>query len=229
MTILLAYGGHAYADAWHDFAGVADALAHVLEAYGAVEVVDEVERALLSLQHDAPDLLVLCSGVGPDGGPSREARGTLVHYVEGGGRLLALHSAATSFPGWHDWERLLGGRWVRDVSFHPPFGPGTVDVAGAPQRSFEIEDEFYADLRVGDVEVLATHEGRPIAWAHAVSGHGVRANGSGGRVVYDALGHTAATYANAGRRALLHDELVWLGLRPRSLDAGEAAVDRVKE
>ncbi|WP_084106279.1 ThuA domain-containing protein [Demequina sp. NBRC 110056] len=220
MSIVVAYGGHAYADAWHDFAGIAAAVMRPLEQYGSVDVVDEIERALVSLHHDAPELLVMCAGIGPDGGPSREARGALVHYVEGGGRLLALHSVATSFAGWHDWERLLGGRWVRDVSSHPPFGSGVVDVSGADARSFEIEDEFYEDLRVGDVEVIATHADRPIAWRHEVGQ---------GRVVYDALGHTPATYDSAGRRALLHDELVWLGLRPRSFDASAASVDKVQE
>ncbi|MCM6761242.1 ThuA domain-containing protein [Rathayibacter sp. ZW T2_19] len=73
---------------------------------------------------------------------------------------------------------------------------------------FDVEDERYSLLEVDHTaRILATHhyEGRdrPIAWALE--------RGGGGGTVYDALGHSAASFSSAGHLALLAGALEWLG------------------
>ena len=73
-------------------------------------------------------------------------------------------------------------------------------------RDFELNDERYSKLRVSpDSEQLAWHEfegdRHPVLWAHR---HG------DARIVYDALGHDAASYDSPEHRAILRNAVAWL-------------------
>ena len=212
--ILVVSGGGRYADPWHPFAETSAAIAGILGELGTVAVVDDPDAALATLAVAAarPRLVVVNVGNPEGDSPSAEARAGLGAYLAAGGSVLAVHSSATTFVGWPEWEAAIGGRWVRGTSFHPPFSTGVVDVlpghpatAGVATR-FEVDDEFYRELRVAPtVTVLATHqaEGAPVptAW--------VTTTASGGRAVYDALGHDARSYRSEGRRQLLRAEARW--------------------
>ena len=203
MTITLLTGAGSFGDPWHDFAGIGAALAPVLALRGTLEASEHVEATLTALPESRPDLLVICLG---DDGESRElpssaAREGLSRYLHDGGRMLALHASATAFPHWPQWRGLLGGRWVPETSFHPPFGPAIVRVSGG--GTLEVVDELYTDLLVEPgVDVLAWHEREgqkhPLSWTHRV-GSGV--------VVFDALGHAPESYHDSSRLSLLASEL----------------------
>lgn len=212
--ILVVSGGGRYADPWHPFAETSAALAEVLGELGTVAVLDDPDAALAALAEvaDRPRLLVVNVGNPVGDSPSDAARAGLGAYLAARGSVLAVHSSATTFVGWPEWESALGGRWVRGTTFHPPLGTGAVDVvAGHPATAgvaarFEVDDEFYRELRIAPtVSVLATHEidgvPSPTAWASTTA--------SGGRVVCDLLGHDARSYRSEGRRRLLLAEARW--------------------
>ena len=49
-------------------------------------------------------------------------RKIIKNFVEGGGSLLALHTACICFTDWVEWGAIVGGNWVWGSSFHPPIG-----------------------------------------------------------------------------------------------------------
>jgi type 1 glutamine amidotransferase len=135
-------------------------------------------------------------------------RERLLRFVRRGGGLVVLHGASNGFVRWPAWGPLIGARFVR----HPPFGRGTVSVAGdvtttgVPAR-FTVADEFYAfdrNPRGTGATVVARVAGgdrRPLAWR--------RAEGRG-RVFHDALGHPDAAWADGDPRlALVRGGLRW--------------------
>ncbi len=203
MTIALLTGAEAFSDPWHDFGGMGAALAPLLALRGEVAASEQVEATLAALPSSHPELLVLCLG---DDGADREtpnlaARDGLSRYLHEGGRMLALHATATAFPRWPQWQQLLGGRWLPEQSFHPPFGPAVITLADG--RTLDLNDELYTDLLVEPgVEVLAWHEWQgqqhPLSWVHRVGD---------GLVVFDALGHLPDSYHHADRLRLLKVEL----------------------
>lgn len=230
---LVVAGAGRYADPWHPFAATAGRVADLLRGTGLeVEVTpdeeDAVEDALARLADAAarPDLLVLDVGLPRDGAPSPApgpALDGLRAALASDLPLLGLHVSATSFEEVPEWEARLGGRWVRDRTWHPPIGPARVRVRrgahpllsapGAPALPdvVELVDEVYCDLRVsGDVVVLADaeHEGRaqPLAW--------VREDARGVRTAYDALGHDERSFDSAGHLALLERLAGWLVAGP---------------
>jgi len=145
--------------------------------------------------------------------PSEQSRGSIASFVAGGGALLALHAATICFDDWPEWRSLVGGRWVWGTSCHPPFGDLRVTVY--PERhpivhglpgGFDLADEAYGFLdRAADVTALVetSHGGQthPLVWAREYGD---------GRVVYDALGHTAASYRVPEHRQLLTQAVRWL-------------------
>lgn len=127
-------------------------------------------------------------------------------YLEGGGGLLALHSASASFteePHYHD---ILGGRFVA----HPPVESFDVQPSASEDEvfggipGFSVRDELYRHeydpanrirfrTRVGE-------EREPVVWT--------RRQGQG-RVCYCALGHTVSAIRHPQVRQILHRGLAW--------------------
>lgn len=179
--------------------------------------------------HD-PDLLVLNVGAGstpedravvqssderaalPLSAADAATRDGLLGYLGRGGALLVLHVSSTSFGYMPEFESILGGIWLRGTSMHPPYSLAHIEVATdahptvAGIRNFDVNDERYSHLRVSpEVTELAWHDldgaRHPVLWA--------RERGSA-RVVYDALGHDAASYDAPAHRALLRQAAAWL-------------------
>ena len=93
-----------------------------------------VEESLLSLggqqaggdQHRQPD--AASAGVDHDRDP-----GALLAHLDGGGGLLGMHVAATSFTTMPRWPEILGGHWVRGTTMHPPLDLARIRLhAGCP-------------------------------------------------------------------------------------------------
>ncbi|MEO8094935.1 MAG: hypothetical protein ABI632_08380, partial [Pseudolysinimonas sp.] len=154
MTSALIFtGGGDYADPWHPYAESSEQLAELIRSWGMdVEVADLVDATIEALG-DHPDLFVINAGAGPDPHPAdTQLAAAAIAYTERGGRLLVVHLSTGLFPDDDAWEQTIGGRWIWDVSGHPPHGPFTVrlepDALVAGIDDFTIEDESYSRLRL---------------------------------------------------------------------------------
>ncbi|MFJ6678472.1 ThuA domain-containing protein [Microbacterium sp. NPDC091382] len=204
--VLLFSGGADYADPWHPFAETSAIVAQVLREEGDVTVVDTLDD--LAARIDATDLLVINAGGGTAPHPL-DAR--LAEILTGyRGPLLVLHVAATLLPEHTAWEARLGGRWVRDVTFHPERGPlrvRAVSASVADLADLNTVDEAYTALRVSPgADVLLVHDdadgvAHPLVWTH---------ENDGCRAAYSALGHDAEAYASPLASELVRRLTRWL-------------------
>lgn len=142
------------------------------------------------------------------------SRDSLMEFVESGGALLGLHTASICFDDWPGWGELLGGQWRWGESHHPPLGQVSVrptSIQHAVSKGlteFELNDEIYHALAL-EPDVVALLEGespagngpQPVVWAREFGA---------GRVVYDALGHDAASISQPQHRQLLQQAAGWL-------------------
>ncbi|MCL2515151.1 MAG: ThuA domain-containing protein [Microbacteriaceae bacterium] len=206
-------GAGRYADPWHPFPETSARIAAVLTSAGFAVEIDERVDARLAAPGDA-DLLVVNVGH-PDpaeGAADAASAAGLLAWASAGRPLLVAHVSSTSFPGFPEWEAVLGGIWVRGTTFHPDYGPARIEIVDHAHPittgigDFELRDERYTDLRLGQgLHVLAqhTHEGvaHPLLWAHHYGD---------ARVVYDALGHDTASYDSPEHRELLRRAALWL-------------------
>lgn len=129
------------------------------------------------------------------------------HWLRGGGRLLAMHTACLCFDTQPRWRDLLGGGWTWGVSHHPALGPITVDLADGGQ--FSLIDEVYHELSpLPHARIWARStldEGpQPIVWTHEVGE---------GRVAVNALGHDRRSLDVPDHRALIGRLVGWLATR----------------
>lgn len=205
-------GSGRYADPWHDFPTTSLALAGIVREAGFDTEIDEHVDERLAAVGDV-DLLVLNIGDPHDADPADAAtRAGLLAHLAAGRPLLAAHVSSTSLRFVAEWETILGGVWVRDTTFHPDYGPGRVEIADHDHpitrglADFDIEDELYTDMRLAaDLHTLTLHrhEGaaHPLMWTHRFGE---------AAVVYDALGHDAASYESATHRELLRRATLWL-------------------
>jgi hypothetical protein len=214
---------------FHDFDAAVAALCDVLAAAGfTTAVTEDVDAAFAAAGSGGEvDLLVVYAlrwGMSQHEkyepyrarwtyhtSPAARA-GVAAHLARGGG-LLGLHTASICFDDWPEWGATLGAGWTWGRSFHPP--PAPLDVkprAGAHVITrgaidFRVEDELYQDLAVApDATVLWSARAAdgavdvPVAFAREAG----RA-----RIVYDALGHDAASIAEPGHARLLARSAAW--------------------
>lgn len=217
-TATILSGSGRYADPWHPFPETTAALVGALVTAGYdVLVREDVDAALNdmeSVETHLPDLLVVNVGLPRDGGPSpaAEASGGLTRYLRSGRPLLGMHVSATSFTESPEWERALGGRWVRGISMHPEQSEALIRVNEHPLTAgiddFTIFDELYSFLRVRtSVQVLAAHwrdaDQHPLIWVR-------ESDKAYGRAAYDALGHDARSFTSTEHLAMLGRLIDWL-------------------
>lgn len=222
---LLLSGAGRYSDPWHPFARTSAAVAELLTGIGLDVVVrQDVDAALAGLATDAPDLLVVNIGDPrgprpdgvvddpPDAARDEASRTGLLAHLAAGRPLLGLHVSSTSLGFVPEWEQILGGVWVRGTTMHPDYGSAHIEVETdahpivAGVHDFDVHDERYSWMRVSpDVRGLAwqEHEGvrHPLLWTNEFTG---------APVVYDALGHDAASYESGPRRTLVERSAHWL-------------------
>jgi uncharacterized protein len=212
--VLVVSGGGPYTDPWHRFADTSARIARIISDLGCTVVVrDDVEAALA--KPGPCKLLVVNIGnpVTPRPVEAIDAvRAGLEDYLTGGGSLLGIHVSATSLTTLPQWPAILGGRWVRGRSMHPPQDTTTIAVTGvghpvtAALSDFVIDDERYSYLQTEpDITVLCehVHDGvrHPVVWARQTPTS---------RVIYDGFGHDTASYDSAGHVALLRRATRWL-------------------
>lgn len=225
VTILSGTGR--YSDPWHPFAATSGAIADIVAAMG-LDVAVRGTGSPESLTADDARLVVVNCGKGEEP-PSPDPAWAAIfsdfgEWIDNGGRILAVHTAAATFPDWPAWAALIGGRWVEGRSSHPPFSgavftaaagaeghpvlEGLPDASGldpalAGQPMVLAFDERYSGLDVAPGSVpLLTHE---LAGQTEVVGWAV-----GRRILYDGLGHDERSYRSTTRRRLLENEVRWL-------------------
>lgn len=211
--VLIVSGAGDYSDPWHPFAETSARLADILESEYHVAVTTDVAATLTDLSADEWDLVVLNFGSAARALPTDTACvDGILGYVSAGGALLACHVVATAFPADPRWEEILGGRWVRGTTMHPPQGDADIRVLPVTHAvtrgldDFVLVDERYSYLRVSpDVDVLATHMHddleHSVVWAR---------DPSTAHVVYDGLGHDAQSYDSEDHRRLVLNAAGWL-------------------
>ena len=158
---------------------------------------------------------------------SETGRESIRAHLRRGGALFAVHAASIAFDDWPEWGEILGGRWVWGQSGHPPFGKAEVRfdraVASPLTRGlpdFSCDDEVYGGLWISpDVKPLAEAratgaDGKPGAWTPVLWAR----DWQGGRVVYDALGHDAASLEHPVHRQLQTRAALWALGRDKELD-----------
>ena len=145
---------------------------------------------------------------------SSKGQQAITSHVQKGGGLLALHTASICFDTWPEWRDVLGGIWVWDQTFHPPLGTISVEptahkhaIISEAQR-FALYDEVYHNLeRSPDTvpllkaQVEDSEESHIVGWSHTFGE---------GRVVYDALGHDAASIEHTDHAQFLRRAALWV-------------------
>ncbi|WP_350347516.1 ThuA domain-containing protein [Agromyces sp. G08B096] len=224
MRAVILSGSGRTADPWHPYADTSLVLAGIAREAGFdVEIVLGPLEGLASLDDDVRVVIVNAGdpdGPIPDGDPdpgdpspelvSRAADG-LDRALDRGVGVLAVHSAAATLRELPAYGEALGGRWVRDRSWHPEIGEAHVHIVGNHAiadglADFTVFDERYTDLPLtGVIEPIAEHEEagirHPLVWARELGRS---------RVVYSGLGHDLRSYESAAHRDLVHRALRWL-------------------
>jgi type 1 glutamine amidotransferase len=139
------------------------------------------------------------------------ARDAIAGHVAAGGGLFGVHTASICFDDWPQWGDVLGGAWRWGRSHHPPLGPVTASVVADHPLTrglsdFAVNDEAYSELDIrSGVAVAATVQAsggapQPALWSHHFGA---------GRVVYDSLGHDAASLNEPTHRQIIQRSARW--------------------
>jgi type 1 glutamine amidotransferase len=217
-SVLIICGEGPDTDRWHDFPATSAAVAGALGALGSTRV--RGSRSVAAEDFDGVRLVVVnVSGEGS--GPAEAAVSLIDDANRAGVAVLGVHSAVIGFPGDARWAELIGGRWVRGTTFHPPIGEALIRLdathpamLGAPD--FVVYDERYSAIATGDGNrrvAFHTEDGvvHDLAWTRERPGRG--------RVAYWGLGHGVESLAGAEHRERLVKLASWLvGSAPASLD-----------
>ena len=155
---------------------------------------------------------------------SEAARETIAGHVRAGGGLFGLHTATICFDDWAAWGDVLGGAWQWGVSYHPLLGPvrARLDAEHWLTRGlgdFALTDEVYSNQRVlPGVEIVGWAETsgadavatgwQPVLWTHRYGA---------GRVIYDGLGHDAASLQHPIHRRLVQRAALWASGHPQHI------------
>lgn len=235
MTLALIFSGGIN----HPFEHSAPALARVLSEAGLeVRLSYELDEVLAGLRANPQALLVIYAlrwgmtqheKYEPHRAEwamtlSEAARETIAGHVRAGGGLFGLHTATICFDDWAAWGDVLGGAWQWGVSYHPLLGPvrARLDAEHWLTRGlgdFALTDEVYSNQRVlPGVEIVGWAETsgadavatgwQPVLWTHRYGA---------GRVIYDGLGHDAASLQHPIHRRLVQRAALWASGHPQHI------------
>lgn len=179
---------------------------------------------------------IIFSNTNNDVFDNEEQKIALMHYVEAGGGIMAIHSASGTERNWKWFKLMLGATFLR----HPPFQSFTVHVLDKKHPatknlpdSWATTDECYffkeinpaiKVLLFSDISTIKEKENskdvtpdvfgnrNPCCWCNEFDG---------GRIWYTSLGHDKNDYSNATYLALLTEGIKWV-LNKGKLNYGKA-------
>ena len=192
-------------DRHHPLETLGEMIVGWLKDEGFTDVALSKDRSAMSQDLNQYNLLIFCMTAGKLSPSEEEA---LVSFVEGGKKLMGIHSATVVNEKNKRYIEMIGGRFTH----HSPHHEFTVKIAdpGHPVveglRDFKITDELYVLDRTpsaSSVLLTASWDGnaQPILY--------LRAHGRG-KVLYNALGHGLEAYENPNLRKLIVQGAKWL-------------------
>jgi type 1 glutamine amidotransferase len=192
-------------DRHHPLETLGEMMVDWLKDEGISDVTLTKDRSAMTGDLSEYDLLVFCMTA--DKLSPAEEQAT-VSFVEGGKKLMGIHSATVVNEENLKYIEMIGGRFIH----HSPHHEFTVKVAdpGHPivegLKDFNITDELYVlDRTPSAASVLLT-----AFWEdHAQPMLYLRAHGQG-TVLYNALGHGPAAYENPNLKTLVVQGAKWL-------------------
>ena len=208
-NVLLLLGG-----TYHDFDDFAGTMMPAFHENGyAVQSAYDPD-SLLHLEERCIDIVVMytCLGGTREGDKTGEDLNSmetesLVQWVQGGGRLLALHAATCVGESNRELRGLLGGTFIS----HPPqlsfrvYPMCREHPITKAIEAFTVHDEFYMQSYDGsvDIHMAALHLDvcYPMVWS--------RCEGAG-KVAYIAMGHNSSVWEAKSYQQLLFQTLEWL-------------------
>ncbi|MBN2470121.1 MAG: ThuA domain-containing protein [Anaerolineae bacterium] len=162
--------------------------------------------------------------------PQASHRHAFERYVASGKPILVHHGAIVAYDDWPRFTELLGFRWVRGITHHPPVSEFRVRVkpTGHPVldgvADYTIIDELYIDVQVMPGLTPEVHAAayipddtlpqsnghtflreQPLVW----TAEGGRVPGAG-KVVYLANGHDMRAFAGPALQRLWLNAVRWL-------------------
>ncbi len=209
-TLLLITG----ADPFHDWRSSLPDLRKDLEEGGFKVVVTEDPWVLTTEGMKAYDGIVMQAY--PDKRWPAPVESALISLVKGGMGIGIVHSADNAFPGWSEFEDMVGLLWRTDDTHHAGhdhYGPYTVKITDKEHfitrgmQDFPTTDELYRDLtKYSDFQVLATAFSRDKQTDYPILM--VKTYGKG-RVFHTVLGHDAVSMQAAGFRTTIQRGMLW--------------------
>lgn len=201
----------------HDWVATTPTLVRQLEETGRFEVtVTESPMGMSLREFDAYDAIV-SNFNGERLGESTER--DLLAYLEGGGGIVIIHAADNSWPGWDDFDSLIGIAWREGaghgtrhryvVTLDKPEHP---ILRGMP-HFLHTPDELYHRLRwwpESTAEVIATAYSRPEEGGTGLFEPALLVNRWGdGRMFHTIMGHDNVSLENPWHALLLQRGTEW--------------------
>ena len=186
----------------------------ILEKSGRFDVTVSQDKEIFATKSlGSFKAVVLCYGFWKEKDPTDKAKAGLLTYAKGGGNVVALHFASSSFQEWDEYHKLLGRWWKKGTGGHGPYGEFTVNIKSADHpitkgiKDFKTEDELYAKLNgKEEIQVLATAFSD---WSGKVEPLVYTKSYGKGRVVHNVLGHGLDSKQNPSYQKLLVRCVEW--------------------
>ena len=201
-------------DRYHDWNANSEKLREMLQEVGFRVVVSEDPWVLTTPSMDTYQAIALVLNQDPRWPATVEK--ALVDQVNGGKALGIFHSANNCFPGWKEFEEMVGLLWrIDDVhqAGHDHYGPYTVKIVDDDHfitrgmQDFPITDELYRDLtKYSDYHVLAEAFSKDKSRDYPLIM--VKTYGKG-RVFHTALGHDTDSMLAEGYRRTAQRGMLW--------------------
>ena len=201
-------------DQYHDWKANSARLREILEDYGFEVVLTEDPWVLTTEGMKDYHGIVMVMNQDPRWpAPVEQA---MVRHVKAGMGIGIIHSANNCFPGWAEFEDMVGLLWRIDDKYqagHDRYGPLTVKIADKGHfitrgmDNFSITDELYRDLaRFSDFRVLAEAFSRDKQKDYPIIM--VKTYGKG-RVFHTNLGHSTESMLSQGFQRTTTRGMLW--------------------
>jgi type 1 glutamine amidotransferase len=201
-------------DRYHDWNALSQKARQILNEAGFEVVITEDPWVVTTPGMEAYDGIVLVLNTDPRW--PRPVEEAFAAQISGGKALGIIHSANNCFPGWSEFEDMVGLLWRTNGAIkagHDHYGPYTVEIVDKDHfittgmEDFPITDELYRDLtKYSEFHVLAQGFSRDKQAYYPLI---MTKTYGKGRVFHTALGHDVNTMSSAGFQRTLQRGMLW--------------------